>query len=139
MSGLEIIVIVGAGYLITKKVQEHRKNKALKAAGIAPEGHGTAVVVTPGQQQNKQKPVEEDQLPLYSPPTKEFTENGGLPSYDDLAKQRPEGSNPQQYGTAMTGQNSTRPPTSEVGNSSKRWRKLLNRTPKQESRQSVVA
>lgn len=149
MSGLEIVVIIGAGYLITKKVQEHKKNKALKAAGLASADHGAATIVTPGQQRGgkQQQTNEEDQLPLYSPPSKEYTENGGLPTYDDLAKGPLVGSDIQQSGTTQqntTGLLATSESSSllvkEKGKqpSNGRWRKLLRRESKREPGQGAA-
>lgn len=84
MSGLEIVLIVGAGIIITKKVKQHRQEKKLKelaAAGLLPEQHAPAQLV----QQKQRGPTEDETLPLYSPPTKEYV-SGHLPSYDEVRR-----------------------------------------------------
>lgn len=102
MSGIEIALIIGAGYLITKKVKEHRhtkKQNELRAAGLLPEEpqqqqpasnqtHGVARLTT-----NRRREAGEEDLPAYSKETTSGGFYGGtLPSYDDVRKQGTEGS-----------------------------------------------
>ena len=97
MSGLEIVIIVGAGIFIAKKVRE-RKQKKLAAAGLLPEQHGRAQEVVspnscqPGRQQITRD--KEEDLPLYSPPTTDlaldtkFSDSTGLPTYRETVADR---------------------------------------------------
>ena len=96
MSGLEIVIIVGAGIFIAKKVRE-RKQKKLATAGLLPEQHGRAQEVVshscqPGRQQITRD--KEEDLPLYSPPTTDlaldtkFSDSTGLPTYRETVADR---------------------------------------------------
>lgn len=104
MSGLEIVIVVGAGIWVAHKVSDHRRKKKeqkLIASGVHPSQHGTAQLVTPTTTQRghrQQVPVEEEEpLPLYAPPEKEqmaredAANNVHLPTYDETTKTREEG------------------------------------------------
>lgn len=104
MSGIEIVVLVGAGIYITKKVKENKAKKRLaREAALAAE-HGTAQEIEPGTEitqhprySNRSPPQEEEALPLYRAPTgkppgddedatdEQWSNEIKLPTYDELS------------------------------------------------------
>lgn len=113
MSGIEVVLIVGAGILITKKVQQHRREKKLKEladAGLLPEQHAPAQVV-----RQQKTSAEDEALPQYSPPSKEYV-SGHLPSYDEARKNNSQLSDRSQ----VTSQSQPQPQTQNTSTTGKK-------------------
>lgn len=131
MSGLEVLLVVGAGIYVTKVVKDHRrekKDKKLIAAGLHPSQHAAPRVVEgsprgPRGQGHQQQvpPVEEEALPLYSPPEKDTLPTGSpesdihLPTYDETAKEKEEEAQKENANPSSSSTNTqqTTPPVSD--------------------------
>lgn len=117
MSGLEIVLIVGAGILIAKKLDDRKKRKlgqqpvstrefiGNRRGNSSASPQATTVSRTESQagsrirRANQQVPVEEEEaLPLYSPPSKESSDGSYghgdeklyLPTYDEARSETTE-------------------------------------------------
>lgn len=144
MSGLEIIVLVGAGIYISKKVKENKAKKRLAREAAITSEHGEAHVIEDGEEVaqhrrylNRSQPDrEEEALPLYmapeGPPPPPDTADGKwsdeihLPTYDETSEgsgERHEGESDalsrrsSSYASSSTSPPSESPSTSERSSS----------------------
>lgn len=108
MSGLEVVIIVGAGIYITKKVRERKEKKRLEKNAVSEVGaaHGRAEITQPPNQNSQngrlrqQVPTQEEEaLPTYRapagpPPPSNTTDMAWsnsihLPTYDESSGSQP--------------------------------------------------
>lgn len=72
MSGIEIVILVGAGIYITRKVKDSRERKRLEKQAAHNAAHGIPQIVEPtNENQTKRSSEDDEALPLYMPPSKE--------------------------------------------------------------------
>ncbi|KAK5102776.1 hypothetical protein LTS08_003576 [Lithohypha guttulata] len=95
MSGLEVLLVVGVGVAVTAGVRKARKDRKQKKLAA----HGTAQLVpeesnrATSSQPRQGKIVEEEPLPLYSPPSKELLVDDNKPPAYDTARSGDESNN----------------------------------------------
>lgn len=127
MSGIEVVLIIGAGILITKKVREHREEKKRRLD----QEHGQAELMADA----KDAATTEEALPLYTASEKEHhphrpADHIRLPTYEQTVAVDVHG----------PGAASRVPVGSEKPRRWRKWRQtkdkesLLNQTDKQDTR-----